>query len=66
MSWERIDRAHHDLADPHQLERVDAVFARDVMAAARELLGQDRALEQEHGHRIAPRPSAIEQRREKR
>ena len=40
-----------------------AVFARDVLPAARDLLGQDRALEQQHGDRIGGRRRG-EQRRQ--
>ena len=40
-----------------------AVFAGDVLAAPGDLLGQDRALEQQHGHRIGGRRGG-EQRRQ--
>ncbi|MET4203020.1 hypothetical protein ABIA95_005453 [Bradyrhizobium sp. LA8.1] len=48
-----IDILHHHVVDAKQVERVDAVFAHDVLAAPRDLFGEDRALEQQHGERIS-------------
>ena len=43
---------HHDLPHPGQDERIDPVFARQMMAAARHLLGQDRAPHQQHRDQV--------------
>ena len=42
----------HHLLHPGQREWIDAVFARQMMAAACDLLGQDRAAHQQHGHHM--------------
>ena len=58
------DRRHvavHDVLDTVDLERIHAVLAHDVMAAARDLLGQDRALQQQHRDAVR-RDRADEQR----
>ena len=47
--------AIHDLADAMDVERIDGVFAEDVMAAPGDLLGEDRAAQQQHGDGVRAR-----------
>ena len=47
-----LDSASHHLVDVMTLERIDAVFAVDVIAAPRDLLGEDRAPHDEHREAI--------------
>ena len=42
----------HHLPHERRLQRIDGVLAHDVEAAAGHLLGQDRALEDEHAHQV--------------
>ena len=44
--------ARHDVADPGQRKRIDAIFAHDMVPAPGDLLGQDRAAHQQHRHRM--------------
>jgi hypothetical protein len=41
---DRLHAAGHDLVDVMPLQRIDAIFAIDVIAAPRDLLRHDRAL----------------------
>ena len=50
LSREQGEIAVHHVGDAHQFEEIDAVFAGDVLAAAGELFGEDRAPHQEHRH----------------
>ncbi len=51
----RVDAVHlarHHLFDRMPLQRIDAVLAVDVIAAARDLLGEDRAAHRQHGEAV--------------
>ena len=50
---QRLDVRRHDLLHPRQRERIDLVFARQMMAASGDLLGQDGTAHQQHGERPA-------------
>ena len=45
----------HHIAHAREFKRVNAVFARDVMAAPGELFGEDGTAHEQHGHGQAPR-----------
>ena len=45
----------HQLSRQQEFERIDAIFAADVPPAAGDLLGQDRALHDQHADRIGRR-----------
>src|SRR3546814_6621851 len=49
---ERFGCRSHDLVGLRDRQRIDAVFLEDMPAAARNLLGQDRALEDQYRNRI--------------
>jgi hypothetical protein len=51
-SRQRVDLAHHHVADAHELERIDAVFPDHVLAPTRDLLCQDRTFQQQHRQRV--------------
>ena len=49
------DVGGHHVADEQRLQRVDLVLAVDVVAAAGDLLGQDRALQDQHAQQMRGR-----------
>ena len=54
-SGKRDDVGPHHLAHEQDLERIDGVLAAQVEAAARDLLGQDRAPQHQHGEAVRDR-----------
>ena len=50
--WQRLHLPYHHFFDAGQGERVHPIFPRQMMAAPRDLFGQDGAFHQQHRHKM--------------